>query len=68
MSTKFMKVYICDYCHKLAPRETAYCGIGDIIKVAPKGWKRFGSMDLCPTCAANFKNAMEGNSNESISE
>ena len=60
MSTKFMKVYVCDYCGKVAPREIHYCGLGDVIRTTPDGWMRKCKMDLCPTCGSNFANFMEG--------
>lgn len=67
MSTKIMKVYICDYCGKIESPEY-YCGLGDVIKTKPHGWIRKCKMDLCANCGENFTKAMEGKTNESISE
>lgn len=68
MSTKIMKVYICDYCGKIEAPRLAYCGLGDVFKTKPDGWEHICKMDLCFTCAVNFTKAMEGKNNESISE
>ena len=68
MSTKIMKVYICDYCGKIEAPRLAYCGLGDVFKTRPDGWERKCKMDLCSTCAENFTKAMEGKNNESVSE
>ena len=62
MSTKFMKVYICDYCGKMEPQRI-FCDYGDIIKLSPSKWKHICKMDLCSTCAVNFTKAMEGKNN-----
>ena len=67
MSTKFMKVYICDYCGKIKKPRVAFDGF-DLFKMAPKHWIHTCKMDLCPTCGENFTKAMEGKNNESISE
>lgn len=68
MSTKFMKVYICDYCGKIEAPRLAYSGLGDVFKTEPKDWTHVCKMDLCPTCGENFTKAMEGKNNERISE
>lgn len=67
MSTKIMKVYVCDYCGKIEPPEYHY-GFGDVIKTAPHKWIHKCKMDLCPTCGNNFAKVMEGKTNESVSE
>lgn len=67
MSTKRMKVYICDYCEKIeAPKVVAY--YGDVFTTKPDGWISKCRMDLCPTCGSNFRKVMEGKSDESVSE
>lgn len=67
MSTKIMKVYICDYCGKIEPPQVV-CGFAGVYKTKPEGWKHICKMDLCSTCAENFTKAMEGKNNESVSE
>lgn len=67
MSTKIMKVYICDYCGKIEAPEYHY-GFGDVIKCAPNKWIHKCKMDLCSTCGENFTKAMEGKTNERVSE
>jgi DNA-directed RNA polymerase subunit RPC12/RpoP len=68
MSSKFMKVYICDYCGKIEAPRLAFCGLGDVFKTAPKDWMHVCNMDLCSTCGRNFVKLMGGNDNESVSE
>lgn len=57
MSRKWTKVYICDWCQAVKMPETYYC-IDSVLKGAPQGWQRVGSMDLCDKCFAKFSKIM----------
>lgn len=61
---KLKKVYICNSCGDIKLPLVKYAPCGAKFNKLPNGWKKIGTMHMCPGCAeaflTNAPNAKEG--------